>query len=399
MHLNNPKAADCGLRSESVLNILALNWEDLDNPQAGGAEVHLQEILKRIAQKGHKVTLLCSGFPGCKPEERIDGVDIVRRGSRLNFNFVAPFALKKLIKSQNWDIVLEDINKIPFFSPLFHNLPLLVVIPHLFADSVFKEINFVLGLYIYLSEKPISRVYKGFQFMVISESTKEDLVKRGIPADDIHVVHCGIDHSLYRTDPAVPKDPDPTVIYLGRLKKYKSIDHLLIAFAQTLKEIPQAKLVVVGEGDYRGNLEGLAGELKIEDKIEFTGFVDQVEKVRRLQEAWVAVCPSLKEGWGLTNIEANACGTPVLASNVPGLKDSVVNGETGVLFEYGDTKELSDHLVKILSDADSRKKLTEGGLGWAKKFSWDHAADKTLELIEQIVTSAKPEAGRKKLKN
>jgi glycosyltransferase involved in cell wall biosynthesis len=371
------------------LNILALNWEDLDNPQAGGAEVHLQEILKRIALKGHRVALLCSGFPGCKPEERIDGVDIVRRGSRFNFNFVAPFALKKLVKSRNWDIVLEDINKIPFFSPLFHNLPLLVVIPHLFADSVFKEINFVLGLYIYLSEKPISRIYKGFQFMVISESTKEDLVKRGIPSDDIHVVHCGIDHSLYRTNPAVQKDRDPTVIYLGRLKKYKSIDHLLIAFAQTVKEISQAKLVVVGEGDYRGNLQGLAGKLKIEDKIEFTGFVDQAEKVRRLQGAWVAVCPSLKEGWGLTNIEANACGTPVVASNVPGLKDSVVDGETGVLFEYGHTRELSERLVKILSDSGYREKLTNGGLDWAKKFSWDHAAEKTLELIERIVAGSK----------
>jgi glycosyltransferase involved in cell wall biosynthesis len=371
------------------LNILALNWEDLDNPQAGGAEVHLQEILKRIALKGHKVTLLCSGFPGCKPEQRIDGIDIVRRGSRLNFNFVAPFALKKLIKSESWDIVIEDINKIPFFSPLFHNLPLLVVIPHLFADSVFKEINFVLGLYIYLSEKPISRIYKGFRFMVISESTKGDLVKRGIPSDDIHVVHCGIDHSLYRTGPAVQKDPDPTVIYLGRLKKYKSIDHLLVGFAQTLKQIPQAKLVVVGEGDYKGELQSLAGKLKIEDKVEFTGFVDHEEKVRRLQSAWVAVCPSLKEGWGLTNIEANACGIPVVASNVPGLKDSVVDGETGVLFEYGDTKELSDHLVKILSDAGYREKLSEGGLGWAKKFSWDHAADRTLDLIEQIVTDSK----------
>ncbi|UCB52859.1 MAG: glycosyltransferase family 4 protein, partial [Candidatus Zixiibacteriota bacterium] len=360
------------------MNILALNWEDLDNPQAGGAEVHLQEILKRIALKGHKVTLLCSGFPGCKSEEQIDGIKVVRRGSRFNFNFVAPFALKKLIKSQNWDVVLEDINKIPFFSPLFHRLPLLVVIPHLFADSVFKEINFVLGLYIYLSEKPISTIYKGFEFMVISESTKEDLVKRGLPSDDIHVVHCGIDHTLYRPDPSVKKNPDPTVIYLGRLKKYKSIDHLLIGFSQTLKKIPQAQLVVVGEGDYKGELQSLATRLKIEDKVEFTGFVDQSEKVRRLQRAWVAVCPSLKEGWGLTNIEANACGTPVVASNVPGLKDSVVDGETGLLFEYGDTKKLSDHLVRILSDADHREKLTKGGISWASKYSWDHAADRTL---------------------
>jgi len=372
------------------LNILALNWEDLSNPQAGGAEVHLQEILKRIAQKGHKITLLCSGFPGCKPTEKIDGIKIIRRGSRFNFNFVAPFALRSLLRQERWDMVIEDINKIPFFSPLYHRLPLLVVVPHLFSDSVFKEINFVLGTYIYLSEKPISWLYRGFKFMVISQSTKEDLVRRGLPLDDIHVIHCGIDHTLYRLEPSVQKAPVPTVIYLGRLKKYKSIEHLLLAFSQTLKKIPEAKLVIVGEGDFKESLINLANRLNIKDRVEFTGFVDKGEKVKRLQEAWVAVYPSLKEGWGLTNIEANACGTPVIASNVPGLKDSVVHGKTGLLFEYGDVQKLSDYLVKILSDAEYREKLRQGGLSWTKRFSWDEAADLTFELIEQVVAERKP---------
>lgn len=367
------------------MNILALNWEDLSNPQAGGAEVHLQEILKRIALRGHKITLLCSGYPGCQPTEVINGIRIIRRGSRFNFNFVAPFALKKLLREKNWDIVLEDINKIPFFTPLYHHLPLMVVIPHLFADSVFKEINFVLGLYIYLSEKPIPWFYKGFQIMVISESTKEDLVKRGLPPEDIHVVHCGIDHTLYHHDPSVPKDPTPTVIYLGRLKKYKSVDHLLMAFSLTLKKIPEAKLVVVGDGDYKDNLMSLANSLNLGDRVEFTGYVDETEKVKKLQKAWVAVYPSLKEGWGLTNIEANACGTPVIASNVPGLKDSVVHGKTGLLSEYGDVQRLSEYLIRILSDKKYREELALGGLAWAKTFSWDEVANRTLELIEKIV--------------
>ncbi len=367
------------------LNILALNWEDLANPQAGGAEVHLQEILKRIALKGHQVTLLCSGFPGCKPEETTDGIRIVRRGSRFNFNFVAPLALKALLAQKRWDLIIEDINKIPFYSPLYHRLPLLVVIPHLFSDSVFKEINFILGTYIYLSEKPIPRLYKGFKFMVISESTKEDLIRRGLPPDDIRVIYCGIDHALYRPDPFVQKDPFPSVIYLGRLKKYKSIDHLLEAFRLALEEIPEAKLTIVGEGDYKDKLMSLTEKLDLKREVEFTGFVDRKEKVKRLQSAWVAVYPSLKEGWGLTNIEANACGTPVIASNVPGLKDSVVPEKTGLLFEYADVRQLSECLKKILSDSNYRERLRQGGLAWAKRFSWDDAADKTMELIEQIV--------------
>jgi glycosyltransferase involved in cell wall biosynthesis len=367
------------------LNILALNWEDLSNPQAGGAEVHLQEILKRIAGKGHRITLLSSGFPGCKPTEEVDGIRVVRRGSRFDFNFVAPFALAKLLREESWDLVVEDINKIPFFSPLFHRRPTLVVIPHLFADSVFKEINFVLGTYIYLSEKPIPWLYKGLKFMVISESTKQDLVKRGIPPDDVAVIHCGIDHRVYHADPAVGKESDPTVIYLGRLKKYKSVDHLVLAFSKILDRVPRAKLVVVGEGDYKAELMALAGRLNISSKVEFPGFVDQSDKVRRLQRAWVAVYPSLKEGWGLTNIEANACGTPVIASNVPGLKDSVLSEKTGLLFEYGNTEQLADCLAKILSDASYRQGLSQGGLRWAATFDWDRAADETLDLMKEAL--------------
>lgn len=367
------------------MKILAINWEDLANPQAGGAEVHLQEILRRIARWGHEITLLCSSFSGAKETEESNGIRIKRYGSRYNFNLIAPFVLKALLKEKKWDIVIEDINKIPFYTPLYHGLPLLVVIPHLFADTVFKEINYILGLYIYLSEKPIATIYKGFKFMVISESTKEDLIARGIPEDDIFVIKCGIDQTLYRIDPQVKKDESPTVIYLGRLKKYKSVDHLLAGFSLILDKIPEARLVIVGDGDYKDNLIDFAKKLGLENRIEFTGYVDKCEKVKRLQKAWVAVYPSLKEGWGLTNIEANACGTPVIASNVPGLKDSVICGKTGLLFEYGNVPELSQRMIKILSDRDYRENLIQGGLSWAKSFSWDDAATKTFELMEEII--------------
>lgn len=380
------------------MKILALNWEDLKNPQAGGAEVHLQEILTRIARRGHEITLLCSNYPEASPTEESNGIKIIRKGSRYNFNLVVPFAFKALLKEQKWDIVIEDINKIPFYTPLYHRLPLLVVIPHLFADTVFKEINPILGFYIYLSEKPIPVIYKGFKFMVISESTKEDLIKRGIRKDDIFVIKCGIDQALYRIDPEVEKYPTPTVIYLGRLKKYKSIDHLLTGFSLLLDKIPEARLIIVGDGDYKGYLMDFAGKLNLGSRVEFTGYVDKGEKVKRLRKSWVAVYPSLKEGWGLTNIEANACGTPVIASNVPGLKDSVIDGKTGLLFEYGNVQQLSQCMVKILSDESYRENLIRGGLSWAKNFSWDEAALKTLELMEDIIKEgarACPEQSRR----
>lgn len=365
------------------MKILAINWLDLKNPQAGGAEVHLQEILSRIASQGNQVTLLCCSFEGAAKEEHSNGIRIIRCGSRYTFNLALPFVLKPLLKEGQYDIVIEDINKIPFYTPLLHNLPLLVIVPHLFATTIFKEINFILGLYIYLSEKPIPHIYRNRKFMVISESTKEDLVKRGIKSENISIVKCGIDHNFYK--PGLTKYPFPAVIYVGRIRKYKSIQHLILAFGLVLQRIPNAKLMIVGDGDYLLNLKKLAKKLNLEEKIEFTGYVSQQEKVERLQKSNVAVCPSLKEGWGLTNIEANACGTSVIASNVPGLKDSVINGKTGLLFGYGDIKDLADKIADVLSNQELQMRLVQGGLEWAKSYSWDKTAGESLELIKSIV--------------
>ncbi|MFQ5607360.1 MAG: glycosyltransferase family 4 protein [Candidatus Zixiibacteriota bacterium] len=367
------------------MNILALNWQDLKNPLSGGAEVHLEELLRRLVRMGHRVTLLCSSYPGGAPEEEVEGVRIIRRGTRFNFNFVAPFKLRKLVRREKFDILIEDINKIPFYTPLYLKIPALVVIPHLFATTVFREINFLLGSYIYLAERPLARLYRGRRCNVISESTAEDLMRRGIPEADISVVHCGIDSSRYSHDPTVKEHETPTVIYLGRIKKYKSVHHLISALPALRKRVPGARLEVVGAGDYLTSLRALARRLGLENEIEFTGFVSAEEKVERLRRAHVCVCPSMKEGWGLTNIEANACGTAVIAADVEGLRDSVKRGESGLLYPYGDLEALTDSLARVLGDDEERRRLESGGLRWASLFSWDEAAEKFMEVVRRTV--------------
>lgn len=366
------------------MKILALNWQDLTNPMAGGAEVHLEELLRRIVSKGHEVTLFCSGYDSCLPEETIEGIRIIRRGNRYNFNLIAPFSLRKIVKENNFDVLIEDINKIPFYTPLYLSLPTLVVVPHLFSTTVFKEINFLLGLYIYLSERPLVSLYRGRKFNVISESTAGDIAERGIPESDISIIHCGIDNQTYNFDASVHKFENPTVLYLGRIKKYKMIDHLIIAFNKLLEKIPAADLKIVGSGDYLPKLKLLAGKLKIRDKVDFPGYVSGERKVEFLRRSHVAVYPSSKEGWGLTNIEANACGTAVIAANSPGLRDSVDHDRTGYLYEYGNTDGLTEKLEKILSDETTRARLEKGGLEWVKKFDWDRAADDFLEVVREV---------------
>jgi glycosyltransferase involved in cell wall biosynthesis len=367
------------------VNLLVLNWNDLKNPYAGGAEVHLEELLRRLVGRGHQVTLLCSAWPGCEREETIQGIRIVRCGNRYTFNLVAPTHLRKLARESHYDLLVEDINKIPFYTPLYLKMKRLVVIPHLFATTVFHEINFLLGTYIYLAERPLVTVYRGCPFNVISESTADDIAARGIRREHISVIHCGIDQSMYFRDPAVTKYEQPTVLYLGRVKKYKSVQHLVLALVKVRRAIPEARLMIVGSGDYLQSLKDLVRSLDLSEAVEFPGFVTAAEKVERMRRSHVAVLPSLKEGWGLTNIEANACGTAVVAARTPGLKDSVKDGQSGFLYEYGDTSELADKLLQILQNQELRMRLEQGGLDWSNRFSWDIAAAEFEKLLLSVV--------------
>lgn len=366
------------------MNILALNWQDLKNPMSGGAEVHLEELLRRIAAKGHLVTLFCSNYPGGPTEEEIEGVRIVRAGNRYNFNLIAPCHIRRLIRNGNYDLFLEDINKIPFYSPLYQHLPTLVVVPHLFSTTVFQEINFVLGSYIYLSELPLTAVYRKKRFCVISESTAEDMVSRGIPRENVEIIHCGIDAGLYNNDNDYPKYEFPSVLYLGRIKKYKSVQHLISAFKLVRRDLPEARLAIVGAGDYLPGLKEQAQHSGLADAVEFPGFVSEEKKVEYLCRSHVMVYPSLKEGWGLTNIEANSCGTAVVAANTPGLRDSVKPDYSGLLYEYGNIEQLAEGIKLLLTDDARRRELEAGALTWAARFNWDDAAAKFLSLCAEV---------------
>ncbi len=370
------------------MRILALNWQDRANPQAGGAEVHLEELLSRIVARGHEATLLCSGYQSGAAEERVRGINIIRRGSRHNFNIVAPFYLKPLVRKGNFDLLFEDINKIPFYTPLFVNIPTLVHIPHLFSKSIYRETNFITATYVYLNELPLFSFYKGVKFNTVSQSTALDIASHGVPKEDISIVYNGVDNDVYNFDPKLKKFEEPTILYLGRVKKYKSVDHVILGYQKVLETLPEAHLKIMGDGDYLEALKRLAVRIGLGDKVEFLGYVDRATKVDLLRRSHVAVHPSVKEGWGLTNIEANACGTAVVAADSPGLRDSVVDDETGFLYPYGDIDALASKLVKMLSDSETRARLEKGGLEWSRKFRWDRSSVEIEELMQSIVNGA-----------
>ncbi len=371
------------------LRILVINWQDIRNPLSGGAEVHFHEIFRRVAAMGHPVTLLCSAFAGAAPEEEIDGIRIVRSGSRNFFNFSVPAAYRRLRRRQTFDVVIDDLNKIPFFTPCFVREPLLTIVHHLFGRSIYLEASLLPASYVYWSERLALRIYRRTPFAVVSESTRAELRQLGITSP-IELLPNAVDHDRYGVAPA-ERSPEPLICHLGRLKRYKSVEHLLRALPLVHAVLPATRLVIVGEGDHRPALEDLAGELGIREAVRFTGQVSHEEKVCWLNRAWVAVNPSPKEGWGLTVIEANACGVPVVAADSPGLRDSVQDHETGLLYPYGEIETLAAGLITLLRDRELRERMGEAARRWAGTFSWDESARKALAILAGMSLDAQPE--------
>lgn len=367
-----------------AMNILIINWQDIKNRFAGGAEVHLFEIFKRIAKKGHKITLLCSKSPDLGNYDTIDDINVIRIGNRALFNWVVPYYYLRYLKKNNYDIVIDDINKIPFFTPIFVKKPILCISHHFFGITIFKQVNPLLGAYVYFSEKLMDYFYKNQKFAVVSESTLKEFIARGYKPENFTIIYNALDDTKFPFK-VLNKNTKPTITYFGRLKKYKSIEHLLYAFPKVQEKVPDAQIFIIGRGDYERHLKSITEKLGIENNVVFWGFVDEQKKIDLLAQSHCVVNTSVKEGWGITNIESNACGTLVISANVPGLRDSVKEGHSGLLYEYGNIQELANKIVMVLTDKTLFDQLSSGAVQWAKNFSWDKSAEKMLDLIYKVI--------------
>lgn len=351
-----------------------VNWQDRENPQAGGAELHLHEIFGRLARRGHDVTLMCGGWPGCSPTALLDGMQVHRVGTRYTFGWLARGAYKAMARQQRWDLIVEDINKVPLFTPRWGATPVAGVVPHLFGGTAFHELPAPIASIVWLAERPIPWIYRGVPFQVISESTASDLAGRGIPRDDISVIYCGIDSAAYTPSPS-ERSATPLFAYLGRLKRYKRVDLILQAFAALGP--PDARLEIAGEGNHAGALKDLAESLDLGDRVRFLGRVSEHDKVSLLRRSWALVLTSPKEGWGITNLEASASGTPVIASDSPGIRESVRHEETGYLVPHGDVESLTAAMQRVATTPGLVERLGRAGRIFAEAFTWDRAANLT----------------------
>jgi glycosyltransferase involved in cell wall biosynthesis len=364
------------------VKLLLVNWQDRENPQAGGAEIHLHEVFGRVAGLGHEVTLLCGGWPGGPPRARLDGIDVHRVGTRYSFPFLARRYAERELPPGRFDALIEDINKVPLYTRRWGAPRTVGLVPHLFGGTVFQEAPLPLAAAVWLAERPLGRAYRGLPFQAISESTAEDLAARGIPRELVRVIYCGIDSRGFTPAPE-RRAPTPLFAYLGRLKRYKGVDLVIRAFAQVRD--PAARLQIAGTGDYRPELERLAASLALSGRVEFLGFVGEAEKLDLLRRAWGLAFASPKEGWGITNLEAAACATPVVASDSPGLRESVRHGETGFLVPHGDVAAMAARFEELAASPALVARLGAGARRFAESFTWERAARETVAHLSEVI--------------
>ena len=356
------------------VRILWYNWKDIKHPDAGGAEVFTHEVAKRLVLRGYSVTLFTSSFEGAHSEDVIDGVRILREGSR---NTVHGFGREFYERRANdFDLVIDEINTKPFMTPSFVKKPKIAFIHQLAREYWLSEVPFPANLvgYYYL-EKHWLREYVNVPTITVSASTRKDLESLGFSR--IFVVPEGLSYQPLDEEPL--KDGAPTVMYLGRLTKAKRVEHLLEAFATVRKSHPDVRLCVVGDGYL---YEGL--KKRVGDGVVLYGRLPSSDVSELLKEAWVLVYPSVREGFGLAIVEANAHGTPAIGYDVPGVRDAIQDGETGILVRNGDIEQLANAISSVLEDESLRLRLSRNALAYSREFSWDKSADefeRTLNLV------------------
>ena len=370
------------------LRILLFNWRCPKHPEAGGAEKATYEISKRWVGWGHEVHLVTGCFPGGRINDCIDGIKITRLGGKYSV-YPRTFLHYLFTLRGKYDIVIDEINTIPYFTNLYVKQPHVAIVHQLAANVLSEELPASQAKVLAFLEPRALRGYNKTHIFT-SESTKTDLLRIGIPPENIHVINYGVNHNIYK--PGCAKSSYPHVFYLGRLKKFKGVHLLIQAMAQVVKEIPEAKLSIIGDGDvdYETELKLLVTKLQLSEVVVFhkLGFRDSLEeKTRIMQNAWVSVFPSAREGFGLVVVEANACGTPTIATNVPGLRETVRNNETGILVDRN-VDALAVAIKRVLNDNQLRERLSRQAVEWSVMFDWNRTALEMMNVMKKIVAEA-----------
>ena len=353
------------------------SWRDTRNPEGGGAERYLEKMAAGLVARGAKVTIFCVAYAGAAPDETVDGIRFVRRGSKLSVYLLGMWALLRR-RLGPVDVVVDVQNGLPFFTPLVTRKPVIVLVHHVHREQwpvVYPGLTGRVGWWIESRLAPW--LYRHKQYVVVSRATRAELRELGIVGPRVAVVHNG-------TDPVVNvdarKSANPSICVVGRLVPHKQVEHAIDAVAALVGEFPDLRLRVVGSGWWEPELHAYAARHVARGSVVFEGHVSEVRKQEIYEESWLMALPSLKEGWGLVVGEAAAHRTPTVAyASAGGTRESIVDGVSGVLVRT--QPELTAALGALLRDAESRRALADGALQHSAGFTWAHSQSAFAHVV------------------
>jgi len=367
-------------------HVLFLNRRDTTHPEGGGSEVFLERAGSELVELGWRVSVACERYPGSAAVEDRDGVRILRAGEGLGLYRRTLTGLLRGSYGQV-DVVVDVQNGMPFCSPLATRVPVVNLVHHVHREVwpvVMPPVRARLGWF--AESRVAPRVYRHHRYVAVSPATRDELVGLGVPEPSITVVHNGTDVPL---PTGTPRAGDPTVLAVSRLVPHKRLEIAVHAVARLRHELPGLRLVVAGSGYWEPELRALVARLGLEREVELTGWVNEERKHRLMAQAWVMAMPSLKEGWGLSVIEAAAHGTPSVAfTGAGGLSDSIVDGETGLLVDGGQ-EEFTSTLGGLLREPEVLGRMREAARVHATRFTWPATAKSLHMVLDEAVAAGR----------
>lgn len=364
-------------------HVVVLNWRDTGHPQGGGSERYVEHVARGLVRAGYRVTVCCSAYGGAAATETVDGIRFRRRGNDLT---VYLYAVLYLLRARA-DLVVDVQNGLPFLSRLFVRCPVVVLVHHLHREQwriVFGPVVGRIGWWIESWLAP--RAYRRCRYVTVSEATRRGLAALGVDPARLSVIHNGLEP----TPPASrERCPQPLLVAVSRLTPHKRLEHAIDAVVRLRERWPGLRLELVGQGPWLQPLTDHARRWGVDDRVEFHGWVDEAAKHAVLDRAWLHLCPSVREGWGIAVMEAAAHGVPTVAYRCAGgVAESVRDGRTGLLAD--DLDSFVAAVESLLADRDRREAMARACRQWSGRYTWTATADAFVALADELTGTRRP---------
>jgi glycosyltransferase involved in cell wall biosynthesis len=353
------------------VRIAFLSWRDLANNLAGGSEIFVDRLAVELMELGHEVAHLCGGPVDTRAYPVMD------LGGTYSQYLRAPFVHHRMVR--DWDLLVDIENGLPFFSPLWRRKPVLALVHHVHSDQWAQRFPPLIAAVGRLTESHVMPLaYRRVPFIANSPSTAAALVNIGVERRRIRILTPGVDPPAIA---GVERSSEPLFVCAGRLMPHKRVD-LLLRVWEEVRPVVGGRLVVIGDGPERADLEVAAGE-----GVEFVGRVDEETKWLLLSQAWGLVHCAQHEGWGIVITEAALVGTPSIGFDVPGVRDAIVDGMSGILVDS--EQELASRWIEFGTDVSLRAHLSDEARQHGQSFGWSRVAADFVDIATSVIASAR----------